>query len=106
MMRRPIIPERFVDIGSVLERKVSLLSCHRSQKEWLDASQGFDSYVETMREACRSIAAMSGGYEFAEGWRRHLHVGFSARESDPLGEALGPASRVRSEGRKGHETNE
>jgi LmbE family N-acetylglucosaminyl deacetylase len=88
MMRRPIIPERFVDVGSVMERKVTLLSCHRSQKEWLDASQGLDSYLDAMREVCRALGVMSGRFAFAEGWRRHSHVGFSARDGDPLGVAL------------------
>jgi LmbE family N-acetylglucosaminyl deacetylase len=92
MMRRPIVPEQFVDIGSVMERKIALLACHRSQKEWLDASQGFNSYLDAMREACRSIGRMSGCFAIAEGWRRHLHVGFSARDEDTLAEALGPAS--------------
>jgi N-acetylglucosamine malate deacetylase 1 len=100
MMRRPIVPERFVDIGPVMERKVALLACHRSQKEWLDASQGFDSYLDAMREACRSIGGMSGRCTFAEGWRRHLNVGLSAQDDDPLGEALGAASHIRSEGRE------
>lgn len=92
MMRRPIVPERFVDIGPVMERKAALLACHRSQKEWLDASQGFDSYLDAMREACRAVGALSGRFAYAEGWRRHLHVGLSARDDDPLGEALGAAS--------------
>jgi len=30
----------------------------------------------------------------AEGWRRHLHLGFSVAEEDPLAEALGRAYRV------------
>jgi hypothetical protein len=34
---------------------------------------------------------MSGRCEFAEGWRRHLHLGFCAAEADPLRAALGPA---------------
>lgn len=92
MMRRPIAPERFVDITPVMERKAALLACHRSQKEWLDASQGFDSYLDAMREACRAVGKLSGRFAFAEGWRRHLHVGLSARDDDPLGEALGAAS--------------
>lgn len=92
MMRRPIVPELFVDIAPVMERKTALLACHRSQKEWLDASQGFDSYLDAMREACRAVGGLSGRFVFAEGWRRHLHVGLSARDDDPLREALGPES--------------
>jgi hypothetical protein len=32
---------------------------------------------------------MSGRFRHAEGWRRHLHLGFSADDTDPLAEALG-----------------
>jgi hypothetical protein len=39
---------------------------------------------------------MSGRFTSAEGWRRHLHVGLSARDVDPLREALGPESCIRS----------
>jgi hypothetical protein len=33
---------------------------------------------------------MSGRFTHAEGWRRHLHLGLSARDDDPLAAALGP----------------
>jgi hypothetical protein len=31
---------------------------------------------------------MSGRFEYAEGWRRHLHLGFCAADADPLSAAL------------------
>jgi hypothetical protein len=42
-----------------------------------------------MDEASRAVGRLSGQFEFAEGWRRHLHLGFSAAEIDPLKDALG-----------------
>ena len=42
-------PRLFVDIGSVMEQKTAVLACHESQRAWLDATQGLDSYVQTMR---------------------------------------------------------
>jgi hypothetical protein len=48
-----------------------------------------DSYLISMDEASRAVGRLSGQFEFAEGWRRHLHLGFSAKEIDPLKEALG-----------------
>jgi hypothetical protein len=44
-----------------------------------------------MRQSSAEVARMSGqsGWEYAEGWRQHSHVGFSARDGDPLAEALG-----------------
>mgnify|MGYP005841370175 FL=1 len=83
-LRQPVQPEFYVDIGSTLARKRSLLAKHRSQKEWLDASQGMDSYLVEMENAGRAVGRRSGRFEYAEGWRRHLHLGFAAREADPL----------------------
>lgn len=92
MMRRPVIPEFYVDIGSVIAEKGEFLARHVSQKDWLDKSQGLDSYIITMREMSREVGGMSGRFEFAEGWRRHSHLGYSARDIDPLRELLGPLS--------------
>jgi len=69
--------------------KRAALACHKSQKEWLDTSQGLDSYLITMEAMSREVGGLSGRYEYAEGWRRHLHLGFCAEDADPLSEALG-----------------
>lgn len=81
-------PELFVDIESVLERKQELLRLHRSQHDWLETSQGMSSSEESMRELMRQVGALSGRYRYAEGWRRHLELGFSAPGFDPLRAAL------------------
>jgi LmbE family N-acetylglucosaminyl deacetylase len=88
-LRRPVVPDSFVDTTAVHARKRQALAAHESQKSWLDASQGFDSYLITMDELSREVGRMSGRYQHAEGWRRHLHVGFSARDADPLQALLG-----------------
>jgi hypothetical protein len=41
-----------------------------------------------MRELMREVGRMSGRFEYAEGWRRHSHLGFCAAEADPLAAAL------------------
>ena len=41
-----------------------------------------------MDELSARTAAMGRGLKLAEGWRRHLHLGFSAKEEDPLSEEL------------------
>lgn len=89
MMRRPILPELHVDVGPVMDRKEKLLACHASQKEWLDRTQGFDSYLVSMRELSSRVGALSGRFAFSEGWRRHSHVGFSREDGDPLADILG-----------------
>ena len=85
----PIRPTHFVDISAVMPKKTAMLACHETQKTWLDQSQGFDSYLHAMHEAAREVGRMSNGFEFAEGWRRHLHLGFCAADADPLADALG-----------------
>jgi N-acetylglucosamine malate deacetylase 1 len=87
-VRRPIVPEIYVDISSVIDRKEKMLACHASQKEWLDKTQGFDSYLKTMRDIAGKVGAMSGRYRLAEGWRRHSHVGFTREDSNPLADLL------------------
>jgi LmbE family N-acetylglucosaminyl deacetylase len=88
-LRRRIRPELFVDITAVIDRKEGMLACHESQKKWLDASQGLDSYLIAMRDMSAEVGRMSGRFRYAEGWRRHSHLGFSARDADPLPELLG-----------------
>lgn len=85
---RIIEPQLVVDITDLIPRKVAALAKHASQKVWLDESQGLDSYLEKMKELDRELGRMSGLYEYAEGWRRHLHVGFCSEKDDPLRAAL------------------
>jgi len=87
-MRRRIVPEFTVDVGSVIHRKEALLACHESQKSWLDRTQGMDSYIRSMTDMAEAVGRLSGTYRYAEGWRRHSHVGFSAADADPLRELL------------------
>jgi N-acetylglucosamine malate deacetylase 1 len=89
-LRRRVMPACFVNTSTVLNIKRGALAQHRSQKEWLDASQGLNSYLDTMESLSREVGRMSGRFTHAEGWRRHLHLGFSsAADWDPLRQALG-----------------
>jgi len=94
---RMVVPSIFVEIASCLEEKTAILAEHDSQKRWLDESQGLDSYLHTMHELCREVGAWSGRFEYAEGWRRHLHLGFCGPDDDPLVAALGDAIHVGTE---------
>lgn len=88
-LRKRVHAGQYVDVGSVLDRKRDALACHKSQKEWLDTSQGLDSYLTTLEDMSREVGSMSGQFEYAEGWRRHLHLGFCGKDDDPLTDALG-----------------
>jgi LmbE family N-acetylglucosaminyl deacetylase len=84
-----ISPEAFVNTESVHALKREALAAHQSQREWLDASQGLNSYLQTMDEFSLAVGRMSRHFTHAEGWRRHLHLGFSAADTDPLHQLLG-----------------
>ena len=92
-LRQEIAPEIFVKTDTVHQRKRDALAAHQSQKAWLDATQGMDSYLAAMDEMSEQVGRMSKTFKRAEGWRRHLHLGFSARDVDPLAEVLGPFVR-------------
>lgn len=87
-LRNPIVPDLYVDVSSVIDKKAEMLACHTSQKDWLDRSQGMGSYIETMKELNARAGALSGRFAYAEGWRRHLHFGYSRSEQTPLEEML------------------
>ena len=89
-LRRRVIPGAFVNTTAVHETKLAALAAHQSQHQWLDASQGLNSYLAAMEEMSLELGKMSGQFRHAEGWRRHLHLGFSSRDDDPLAAALGP----------------
>jgi LmbE family N-acetylglucosaminyl deacetylase len=87
-LREPIRAELYVDIATTLGRKGELLALHKSQQEWLDATQGMASMVEEMERFSAGIGALSGRFAHAEGFRRHLHFGFGPEAADPLRDAL------------------
>jgi LmbE family N-acetylglucosaminyl deacetylase len=88
-LRRRVVPGQFVNTATVQAKKLDALAQHVSQQEWLATSQGLNSYLQTMDKLSRVVGRMSGQFKHAEGWRRHLHLGFASGEIDPLGAALG-----------------
>lgn len=81
-------PSLVVDTSDIIEQKKQMLSKHASQKLWLDESQGLNSYLDTLVELDAEVGRMSSIFKYAEGWRRHLHLGFCGADDDPLHEAL------------------
>ncbi len=88
-LRREWKPEAWVNTAAVQRERLAALACHRSQHEWLDASQGMNSYVASAAEEARELGRRSKKFTHAEGWTRHLHLGFGAEADDPLRAALG-----------------
>ena len=87
-------PGQFVDTGAVHAKKMDALAAHQSQQAWLDSSQGMNSYLQAMDDMSREVGRLSKKFKHAEGWRRHLHFGFSASEVDPLTEVLGKQCKI------------
>lgn len=85
-----VTPRLFVDVTKFAKQKRELLECHASQNAWLDESQGMSSYVATMEKLNSEVGQMSTtGFDLAEGWTPHLHLGFAASgDFDPLSDAL------------------
>jgi LmbE family N-acetylglucosaminyl deacetylase len=88
-LRRRIIPGAFVNTTQVHKTQLEALAAHKSQQHWLDVSQGMNSYLLAMEDMALAVGRMSKRFKYAEGWRRHLHIGYCGPDADPLAEALG-----------------
>ena len=60
-------PHFYVDISDVIDEKEKSLACHASQKQWLDESQGQDSYLQTMRDLSAEVGQWSNRYRVRRG---------------------------------------
>jgi hypothetical protein len=74
-----------VNITSQLERKIEMLACHASQRDWLRAHHGIDEYVEATK---RHSAARGQeiGTAYAEAFVQHR--GHPFPQTDLLQELL------------------
>ena len=88
-LRRRIIPDAFVNTSPVHKTQLEALAAHKSQQNWLDVSQGMNSYLLVGENKLLAVGRFSRKFKYAEGWRRHLHYGYCGPEADPLGKALG-----------------
>jgi LmbE family N-acetylglucosaminyl deacetylase len=88
-LRRPIIPGAFVNTSAVHKTQLKALEAHKSQQNWLDVSQGLNSFLLAMEDLSLAVGRLSKKFKYAEGWRRHLHFGYCSPDADPLAEALG-----------------
>jgi LmbE family N-acetylglucosaminyl deacetylase len=63
-------PSTYVDVTEQIDRKIEMLVCHASQREWLRAHHGMDEYVEAMKR----YGAERGqqiGVKYAEAFVQH-----------------------------------
>jgi len=88
----PVEPHFYVDISSSMEKKLEMLSRHKSQREWLRAHHGIDEYLECVRcwneQLAQKAVAISGRpLQYAEGFSQHR--GHSYPGQNILPELLG-----------------
>jgi len=88
-LRVPVTSGSFADTTTVIDQQREALAAHASQQNWLDHSQGANSYLQVLDNHAERVGVLSGKFVKAEGWRRHLHLGFSATDEDPLAGILG-----------------
>jgi len=72
---RPLPLNRVVDVSSVAEVKVKMLTSHASQREWLDFHNDWEDYVDVMKASDAKHGDLIG-VEAAEGFVQHQGAGF------------------------------
>jgi LmbE family N-acetylglucosaminyl deacetylase len=70
-----INPSIYVDITSVIEIKEKMLSCHKSQRDWLMIHHKIDEYILSMKRFAEK-RGKEIDTSFAEGFRQHLGHGY------------------------------
>ena len=66
-------PEEYVDITSVIEKKLEMLSCHESQLVWLKEHDGIDVVANLRTEA--AFRGNQCGVKYAEAFTQQLSSG-------------------------------
>jgi len=74
-MGERVLPHFYVDITGTVEKKLEMLSHHKSQRDWLRAHHGVDEYLEQARRWGARYGQESG-IDYAEGLRQHLGHGY------------------------------
>ena len=83
---RPLPLHYVVDISSVMGTKEKMLACHASQRDWLAAHNGIDSYIQTMKDMSQEHGRLVG-LSYGEGFIQHL--GHGHRQDNVLKQILG-----------------
>lgn len=81
-----IQPSVYVNIGSEIQIKESMLLCHESQRNWLLEHHGVDEYILFMKRSAE-LRGNEVNTKYAEGFRQHLGHGYP--QNNILKELLG-----------------
>lgn len=82
---KPVEPTTVIDVTAQHERKLQMLACHASQREWLRAHHGMDEYLEAVRRHDAARGRLIGK-PFAEAFVQHR--GHAYPGEDVLAEML------------------
>jgi LmbE family N-acetylglucosaminyl deacetylase len=90
---RLVEPTTWVDVSAQMDRKVEMLSCHASQRQWLLAHHGVDEYLDAMRRHA-ALRGRQAGVAAAEAFVQHR--GHAYPKDDLLASLFGsPESKKR-----------
>jgi LmbE family N-acetylglucosaminyl deacetylase len=81
-----VTPTTVIDISKQLEKKLEMLACHASQREWLRHHHGIDAYLEAVRQIVGERGKLIGttaGEAFVQ------HRGHAYPQNDLLAELFG-----------------
>jgi LmbE family N-acetylglucosaminyl deacetylase len=84
---QPVEATTCIDITAQLERKIEMLACHASQRDWLRSHHGMDEYIEAMKRYCAERGELIG-VRYAEAFVQHR--GHAFPQSDLLAELFSP----------------
>ncbi len=65
-----VTPSTCIDVTDQLDRKVEMLGCHASQRDWLRAHHGMDEYIDAMKRYCAERGQQIGA-AYAEAFVQH-----------------------------------
>ncbi len=82
---QPVQPSICIDVTEQIDRKIEMLACHASQREWLRQHHGMDEYIEALKRHGTMRGSLLG-VEYAEAFIQH--PGHAYPQSDLLGEIL------------------
>jgi len=63
-------PSTVIDITNQMDRKIEMLACHASQRDWLRAHHGMDEYIEAMKRH-GTERGREAGVTYAEAFVQH-----------------------------------
>ena len=99
-MGERVLPHFYIDITGTLEKKLEMLSRHKSQRDWLRVHHGVDEYLEQARR-WGARYGRECGCNYAEGLRRHLGHGYP--HEPLLQDALDSTIKTRASATNEHE---